>query len=347
MPPPPGDWLTVPAAEHHEATELPPPTGGRTAVAPPPFRLVPDSEMSALATTEFVPPKGIDPWVGYVLLNEQVDNHSIQAWVSGYAARDVITVERGDDDDKVTMAQGPKWAAADADDRALLADMLGDEGRIVLGTYSKPFASAWSTVRARQTAAIDAAGYWKRPLRSTANIGLGAWAAIGIVGALWLLIAIGRSAIRSTSLFSSPWFALGLGLFLPLVIALVVYSRMLPALTATGSALALRTESFRRFLQASEGRHVEWAWKQGLLREYSAWAVALGAAQAWERALKGSSVPPTETTHGPLLVYYAASSFSRTTTAPSSSGGHGGGFSGGFSGGSVGGGGGGGSSGSW
>ena len=86
---------------------------------------------------------------------------------------------------------------------------------------------------------------------------------------------------------------------------------MLPALTATGSALALRTESFRRFLQASEGRHVEWAWKQGLLREYSAWAVALGAAQAWERALKGSSVPPTETTHGPLLVYYAASSFSQ------------------------------------
>ncbi len=96
---------------------------------------------------------------------------------------------------------------------------------------------------------------------------------------------------------------------------------MLPALTTTGSALALRTESFRRFLQASEGRHVEWAWKQGLLREYSAWAVALGAAQAWERALKGSSVPPTEMTHGPLLVYYAASSFSSTTTAPSSSGG--------------------------
>ena len=245
------------------------------------------------------------------------------------------------------MAQGPKWADADADDRALLADMLGDEGRIVLGTYSKPFASAWSTVRSRQTAAIDAAGYWKRPLRNTANIGLGAWAAIGIVGALWLLVAIGRSAIRGTSLFSSPWFALGLGLFLPLVIALVVYSRMLPSLTTTGSALALRTESFRRFLQASEGRHVEWAWKQGLLREYSAWAVALGAAQAWERALKGSSVPPTETTHGPLLVYYAASSFSHTTTAPSSSGGHGGGFGGGFSGGSVGGGGGGGSSGSW
>ena len=313
---------------------------------PPPFRLVPDSEMGALATTEFVPPKGIDPWVGYVLLNEQVDNHSIQAWVSGYAARDVITVERGDDD-KVTMAQGPKWADADPDDRALLAACSATTAASSSGRTPEPFASAWSTVRARQTAAIDAAGYWKRPLRSTANIGLGAWAAIGIVAALWLLVAIGRSAIRSTSLFASPWFALGLGLFLPLVIALVVYSRMLPALTTTGSALALRAESFRRFLQASEGRHVEWAWKQGLLREYSAWAVALGAAQALGARPQGSSVPPTETTHGPLLVYYAASSFSSTTTAPSSSGGHGGGFGGGFSGGSVGGGGGGGSSGSW
>ena len=82
-----------------------------------------------------------------------------------------------------------------------------------------------------------------------------------------------------------------------------LYRTLLPVRSATGSALALRTESFRRFLAASEGRHVEWAWKQGLLREYSAWAVALGAATAWERALAASSVPPVEYASGPLLVY--------------------------------------------
>ena len=117
---------------------------------------------------------------------------------------------------------------------------------------------------------------------------------------------------------------------------------------APGSALALRAESFRRFLKASEGRHVEWAWKQGRLRQYSAWAVALGAADAWQQAMEGSSVPPSELSTGPLLVYSTAQSWSTTYTPPSSSDSSGaGGFSDGGGGSSVGGGGGGGSSGSW
>jgi len=134
------------------------------------------------------------------------------------------------------------------------------------------------------------------------------------------------------------------GLAVPAVTAFAVYHSMLPARSADGSALALRTESFRRFLAASEGKHVEWAWKHGLLREYSAWAVALGEASTWQKAMQQSSVPPAELTSGPLIVYTSGSSFSRTHTAPSSSGSSGGG---GFSGGSSGGGGGGGSSGSW
>jgi hypothetical protein len=103
----------------------------------------------------------------------------------------------------------------------------------------------------------------------------------------------------------------------------------------------LRSESFRRFLAASEGKHVEWAWQQGLVREYSAWAVALGAAEAWSKAVKASNIPdPQVSLSGPLLLYSAGSAFSSSRTAPSSSGGGGGG-------GGVGGGGGGGSSGSW
>ena len=98
-----------------------------------------------------------------------------------------------------------------------------------------------------------------------------------------------------------------------------MYHSLLPARSAAGSALALRTESFRRFLAASEGRHVEWAWKQGLLREYSAWAVALGAADTWQRAMSASSVPPAEVTTGPLLLWSMGPRFHAGFTPPSSS----------------------------
>jgi uncharacterized membrane protein YgcG len=152
-------------------------------------------------------------------------------------------------------------------------------------------------------------------------------------------------ALATTSMFwqvlASPWIAVLAGILVPLVVAAVVYRRMFASRTATGSALALRTESFRRFLAASEGRHVDWAWEHGLLREYSAWAVALGAAEAWSNAIKASNITdPQSALSGPLVLYTAGSAFSSSHTAPSSSGGGGG--SGG-----VGGGGGGGSSGSW
>jgi uncharacterized membrane protein len=143
--------------------------------------------------------------------------------------------------------------------------------------------------------------------------------------------------------------ALIFAVLVPFIFAHFLYKVMLPARSATGSALALRAESFRRFLDASEGQHVDWAWKQGLLREYSAWAVALGAADAWGRALASSNVPAPEiqVATSPIWLYSMGPSFDSTRSQPTQSGSSSGSSFSGFSGGSVGGGGGGGSSGSW
>jgi uncharacterized membrane protein YgcG len=149
---------------------------------------------------------------------------------------------------------------------------------------------------------------------------------------------------------NTPPAAFLLAVAVPAIAAVALYRCLLPVRSAPGSALALRTESFRCFLNASEGCHVEWAWTHRLLRDYSAWAVALGAAEAWERAMRASSVPAAEFSTGPLLIQGIGPSWTSTYTPPSSTGpgrGFGEGSSdGGYSGGSVGDGG-GGSSGSW
>jgi uncharacterized membrane protein len=112
--------------------------------------------------------------------------------------------------------------------------------------------------------------------------------------------------------------------------------------TAAGSAVFLSTESFRRFLAASEGRHVQEALDRGVLREYTAWAAALGEAEAWERAARSlGNAAVLSTVSSTAYMHHHYSHFSSATTAPSSSG------SGGGGGGGAGGGGGGGSSGSW
>jgi uncharacterized membrane protein YgcG len=326
---------TVPAP----ASPLPPPRSA----APGKVRLVADEQMDELATTEFAPPDGIAPWQGTVLLREGIDNESIGAWFSGLAAQDVITLTRGSHGD-VTLGVGEKFNSAPEDDRQVLSALFHGREQVRLGKYDKGFATAWRKVRAKQRDAIARSGWWKRrpPFRAA---GLEMLSQYLFLSGVSLLVVFG-GALSALGWIDTPPAAFLLAVAVPAVAAFALYRSLLPVRSAPGSALALRAESFRRFLKASEGRHVEWAWKHGLLRQYSAWAVALGAADAWQQAMEGSSVPPAELSTGPLLVDSTGQSWSSTHTPPSSSSSSGGdGFSGG--GGSVGGGGGGGSSGSW
>ena len=304
-----------------------------------PTRLVTDKELNEMVTTEFVPPAGIRPWQGSMLLNETVDSASVSAWFSDQIAVGVVELTG---DSPQVLSAGPALAKAEPITQERIETLLGTDGELELGKYQPQLAALWTEVAAEQKKVAAASGWWNKFAPGTAATFP---AGLGVVTALAAAI-VGFCAWKGL-LFSWP-IALLAGLAIPAVVAGVAYRPLLPQRSATGSALALRTESFRRFLEASEGQHVEWAWKNGLLREYSAWAVALGAADAWGRAVANSTVPPNDRLMqtAPLLLYSHGGDWSsaRTQPAPSGgSGGSGGGFSGGFSGG----GGGGGSSGSW
>ena len=324
---------------------LPSPNGDSPARAAD-VRLVADSKMSELATIEFVPPKGIEPWQGAVLLTEKFDRTTIAAWVSGLVAKEAITLT---EDDGITIHRGPKYGQLDPDTAKIVNQMLDYKDELKLGTYNSNFGQAWSQVATTERDSIANSGWWKRLPPGSAKKGGSATAYIGFVVVLFFVFGAGSFVSALFGLVGGMVPALIFAVLVPFIFAHFLYRVMLPARSATGSALALRAESFRRFLDASEGKHVDWAWKQGLLREYSAWAVALGAADAWGRALATSNVPAPEMhmAASPIWLYSMGSSFDSTRVAPTQSGSSGGSSFSGFSGGSVGGGGGGGSSGSW
>ena len=305
---------------------------------------VPDDKLAELATIEFVPPRGIEPWHGSVLLRERVDDDSVRAWFGEMIARGTI-IPSGEGKDMVLQV-GPTDNTLSERDRKLLAELFRYGPEVPLGTYRKSFANLWKKIRDQQAETVDDAQWWERPIatgkRSVAGLaGVIFWI---LIGSIAFFSALAPILALLAAVLANWWSALAFSVLIVAAIAGVAYRTMLASRTATGSALTLRTESFRRFLEASEGRHVEWAWEQGVLRDYSAWAVALGAADAWSSAIRAADVPDRDTyLYGPMVMHTNASAFSSTTTAPSSSGSGGGGFSGG----GVGGGGGGGSSGSW
>jgi len=305
---------------------------------------VPDDKLAELATIEFVPPRGIEPWHGSVLLRERVDDDSVRAWFGEMIARGTI-IPSGEGKDMVLQV-GPTDNTLSERDRTLLKELFRYGPEVPLGTYRKSFANLWKKIRDQQADTIDDTQWWERPI-STSKVTVGGVAGVFVwivIGAIAFFSALAPILVVLAAVLSNWWSALAFSVLLVALIASLAYRTMLASRTATGSALTLRTESFRRFLEASEGQHVEWAWEQGVLRDYSAWAVALGAADAWSSAIRASNVPERDTyLYGPMVMHTNMTAFSSTTTAPSSSGSGGGGFSGG----GVGGGGGGGSSGSW
>ncbi len=300
-------------------------------------RLVSDAELAQMATIEFAPPDGLSPWQGALLMRETVDNDTVSAWFSEQIARERLIIHG---QKQLSLSSGPKLASAPSADRERIDTLLGSDGELALGKYSAKMATLWKEILSEQRGMAQDSGWWvSGPSGGGAHYPLG-------LGVVVMVIAVAAGFAAWQGAWSSVLVALGLAVAVPAVVGGVLYGAMLPSRSAVGSALALRVESFRRFLAASEGQHVEWAYSRGLLREYSAWAVALGAADAWNRAVQASTVPPADMSMmtTPLLVHTMATSFNAARVAPSQSRGGGGGFSGG---GFSGGGGGGGSSGSW
>ncbi len=318
------------------------------AFGPDGTRLVPDDEMGELAGLDFVPPRDVEPWQAAVVLREKIDSRTVGAWFSSLAGHDIVTMDGGGSSGSLALRPGPRAAEADAVVAPILNQALGDRDEVRLGTYDARFATAWGQAgRAIEAWTASAGVFRRRPPRYGVRSagGLPGWVscvvpAVFAVGAGGSALATGlRSGVAAVVVTVAVVGAL----------ALVCYSVLTRGLTAAGSAIALRSESFRRFLHDSEAQHVEWAWQHGLLREYSAWAVALGEADAWNRALSASSVPPPEITSNSNVLVPAlyASSFSSTTTAPQTSSSSSGGSSSFSGGGFSGGGGGGGGGGSW
>jgi hypothetical protein len=291
-------------------------------------------QLASLATIEFTPPAELTPAQGGVLLTEGVrDEHKV-AWLIGAAIDGYLDLQQYDG--RVTLVRRPKHLGKTA---ATLDEAFSGRKRLTLGKYDSSFAKAWRSVGRDLAAWQRNSDLWDRAgdRRRTLVRVLGAVATLGglAIAGLGALLANGWSSA-----------------FLPMVVvgalvagagaAALVRAWELRVRTPAGSGLWLRVESFRRFLAGSEAHHVEEAAKRGVLREYTAWAVAVGEIDRWSRAMAASAVPVD-----PDAYRYAAiapvlsSAASASSVAPSSSG------SGGGGGGGVGGGGGGGGGGSW
>jgi hypothetical protein len=299
---------------------------------------VDDAELGRMATVDFAPPEGITAPQGGVVLAEHVQPQHRVAWLIETAIEGSVEIDAGGTR-LVREGPGSPWTAS------ILDRIFAGRSEVQLGTYDPTFASGLQLLSATLDGWRAGSGLWDeraaRRRHAAMAIG-GALVAVGLVAA----VVGGVLADR----WGTGWLVLtGIaGLLAGVGAAPVVAGWELLVRTAAGSAAWLRVESFRRFLADSEAYHAEEAAKRGVLREYTAWAVAVGEIDRWASAIRASTAIPDETDlryafMAPLLLSSTMSS--ETPPAPRFEGGGSDGFS--SSGGSVGGGSGGGGGGSW
>lgn len=308
-------------------------------------RLIDAADLADLATTEFAAPRGVAPEVGAVVLEESVPTRTFTAWLLEAANRGEVDLEPDPDDgDNFQLRRGANVAAPA--DEEILSTLFAGRDVVTLGTYDRRVESAGAALRTRLRNWQGASGLWNPAgdrRKTHARIAGG----LGIAAGLVIVVVSSYLVVRH----ARPWWIGGLvvgALATGAAAAAIIRSWELHIRSARGTALWLQVESFRRFLHHSEAEHVERAAEYGLVRQYTAWAIALDETKAWTRAVQAAAVAGTAaagvgTAYAADLAFASsasamAGSVSSAVTAPSSSG---------SGGGSVGGGGGGGGGGSW
>ncbi|MEQ8840358.1 MAG: DUF2207 domain-containing protein [Acidimicrobiales bacterium] len=301
-------------------------------------RLVDHDELQSMTTIEFEPPRDLSAAMGGVIHLERVHDDHKTAWLLEAAIREEIVLDSDDDDPSISRGTAePNHAVGQ-----ILDSMFGGDSVISLEKYNPSFAGGWTTLGSELDKWRESSGLWdeRGRRRRVQSILVGILALVAGTA----MVAIGSAMSNRTGEAWYPLIAVG-GAVTGLGVAGLVRSWELRVRTAEGSGAWIRIESFRRFLHDSEAEHVERAADMGLLRQYTAWAVALGEVDRWEKAVEAAAAVPGSSISGYHDMHFVAAApaiahaVSTASTAPSSSGGGGGG--------GAGGGGGGGGGGSW
>ncbi|MDY7101950.1 MAG: DUF2207 domain-containing protein [Actinomycetota bacterium] len=300
-------------------------------------QLMTEDELAELVTVQFAPPKGLRPEQGGMVLDEAPKSDHVAAWLLQLVADGWIDLDERGGTTYLTW----KGEAEGSPPEALL-ELFATRNEVALGKYDKNVKKASDQVTQSLRTWQRHSGLWAH--EDGRRMGcLVAALGVPLIGATllaWLIAAVG-SATFGVFIIAG---ALLTGLLLGWLGATALTWSELRVRTPEGSAAWIQLQGFKHFIEESEGEHARWAAEQGLLRQYSAWAMAFGELDRWRLAIERSDIPSAHSD----IVYLAAlssfnSSFSTAATPPSSSGGGGGG--GGFGGGGSGVG--GGSTGSW
>jgi uncharacterized membrane protein len=303
-----------------------------------------DPDGRKIIVAEYEPPAGLRPSEVGTLLDARFHERDFSAAIVDLAVRGYLKIVEKTDKVLVfshTDYSFEKLKEADEDlkpfEKEILEGIFGGAKEVTLHSRQNELAAARNKAGDKVFAAMAEGGYYlKNPKTARwmyAGIGLG----LGAAGVAFGMFAY---AVTERPLAHIAFFATA-GLFL-------CFAPFMPKRTEKGAIAADLAQGFKLFLETAEKYRLEWQEKEGIFEKYLPYAIVLGVADKWAKALQVQAKQAPAWYVGPSITSFNASIFTNSITsfvnaaavvsAPSRSGG---GSSGGSSGGGFGGGGGG------
>ncbi|MFE1952072.1 DUF2207 domain-containing protein [Streptomyces sp. NPDC059524] len=295
------------------------------------------------------PPQDLTPAQGGVLHTETIEDRHKVAWLLNAAAEGRLIIE-GDDRHPVLRRPEEPVLPANREIRDVLDMMFADRTALALGARDPWFKKGWNDIAWKLGNWRKDSGLWETGAFRAAPHAVTACLIAGVLG---LALAVTGGALEGRRIAAGTVVVIVAAVLSGTSVAALVRLWELERRTPLGSARWLEVEAFRRYLAdpaSCPGEPLD----ERRTDLYTAWAVSLGVASAWESAVDATTVAVPvaagrRSTIGftEILLAAAVVSAMNPPSSGGSSGGSGGGSGGGSSSGGVGGGAGGGGGGSW
>tara|TARA_Y100000287_G_scaffold105739_1_gene84779 strand:- start:287 stop:2164 length:1878 start_codon:yes stop_codon:yes gene_type:complete len=308
-------------------------------------------EMTEMVTLSVVPPEGIEPYEASIILYEQVTPSALQSWFLQQSINGHISIE-GKEGEKLqylsdekpedtgpfgavfsqVFGRHPHETKQKINLKKELPTPIKKRGRKGVDVIYEDasdrsgFIEGWRNLDQRLENWFETSDYWVHDDISVGKIQSIPKKTVMVVSGFGAVLAL------SEPNYGGPIVACICSFIMGLMLPAITHSWELLVRSPKGSGLWLQIEGFRRFLHTSEQHHVEEASKKGLLRQYTAWAVALGEIDHWKKAAL-NALTAKDSTLTTSDIYFASSIVSMASAASyasSSSGGGGGGGGGGW-----------------
>lgn len=284
---------------------------------------------------EYDPPKELGPAEVGAVHDGVVNKRDIVAMIVDLAVRGYIVIE--DKEGKFSLVKTAKAAEGLRDyEAAFMTTTFGADTTVDLSQKVKKFGTAWKAAQSALYARLQTEKLFVRNPDGVRGMFI---AFAGILIALTWFIA--------PNISDEPLLPFAAGISTALIV--LVFGFAMPRRTVHGVQTWEHIQGYKLFLHTAERYRLQWQEREGIFEKYLPYALALGVADAWVKALGSTLTEPPDWYHGnwstwnALYFMRSMNSFSSamersyaTATASSRSGG------GGFSGGGFGGGGGGG-----